>query len=1309
MKKSTKNIYYDIGLDIGTNSVGYAVTDIEGNLVKIKGKNFWGVRLFDEGKTAATRRLYRSTRRRKARRKQRIKLLQQIFHSEIAAVDPDFYKRLKASFLHKDDRGHHYNLLIEESLNDRAYYGKYPTIYHLRYDLITSKDKFDIRLIYLALHHIVKYRGNFLYEGQKMVIEDVGIRDDVYNYLNYLKEKQEVGFDFTDEDISGFITFITDNTKTKRDKLNKLPANTRIPEINKALKEFNKAILGNKFKLSVLFMEEQNDFNMEISFSDDFDEDLVISILNDKEDLYQSVKKIYSNLVLLGIRGKYQYISQSMIERYEKHKQDLRILKDLFKKYYPEEYNNFFRLPKDDKKEMTNYATYIKHPGKHTLDKLHKGLKKILETRKEELKDNLDYKYCLEEIENESFLKILNTKDNAAIPYQLHLLELEKIIENQSRYYPVLEKEKDKLISLVSFRIPYYVGPLNQHSPFSWLVRKDEKIYPWNFNEVVNVEKSAEKFIERMRNNCTYLPDEPVLPKKSLLISEFNLLDELNKVRVDGNLIPEDTKKEIIKKLFKTRKTVSEKALINFYKQKGIIVERIEGLRKEKEFSASLSSYIDFVNIFGKVDESNYEMIENIINWITLFTDKKILKSKILREYPQINPEQLKKIEKLNYSGWARLSKKLIDGIMVKDEKGNRVTILDVMRNTNFNFMQIINDEKLGFKEIIEKHNREQFSQKITLEDVNNLQGSPAIKKAIWQTIKIVDEIITIMQTEPANIYFEVTRSVKESKRTKSRVDKLLDLYEKISEETDFFNKDVFLELKNEKKKNAKLDNEKLFLYYIQNGKCMYSGKPLDIDRLSLYEIDHILPRSLVKDDSIDNKALVIPACNQRKGADLLLDYDLVIQRMRPFWDFLYRNKLISWKKYNNLTRTTITEAEAKQFINRQLVETSQININVINLLHNCYKNVDIKLVKSQLVSQCRQELQLYKLREINDYHHAHDAFLTNIVGGFLSKRFNINKYGDYRKFAKTKDVERKYSSGYFINSFKSVHVDEDTGEVIWDGPSVIDVLRKAFNYKDCFISKKPEEQTGEFYDQTIYEKTKGKIELKKGLDPEKYGGYSGLKEAYSVIVEYPKNDKLVRELVPIHVQESYFIKDDEKKLREVLLNKLETDRVKILRKKVLKNQLALYKNHPVFITSSKEMDNAKQLLVDQKYVEFIYRLLNNLLEKNEENVARMNELYKYLKDKIYAEYPLYNKIAEKFEEVFPIFENLEFEKKRLFISEMLGVTSTNSAISNFKKFNVPIRERVDRLRFNRIDVDNLEIIDTSVTGVFTKSTAYEL
>ena len=45
---------YSIGLDIGTNSVGWAVTDSENNILKHGGKNMWGARLFDEGDTAAS-------------------------------------------------------------------------------------------------------------------------------------------------------------------------------------------------------------------------------------------------------------------------------------------------------------------------------------------------------------------------------------------------------------------------------------------------------------------------------------------------------------------------------------------------------------------------------------------------------------------------------------------------------------------------------------------------------------------------------------------------------------------------------------------------------------------------------------------------------------------------------------------------------------------------------------------------------------------------------------------------------------------------------------------------------------------------------------------------------------------------------------------------------------------------------------------------------------------------------------------------------------------------------------------------------
>ena len=31
---------------------------------------------------------------------------------------------------------------------------------------------------------------------------------------------------------------------------------------------------------------------------------------------------------------------------------------------------------------------------------------------------------------------------------------------------------KDKISKILTFRIPYYVGPLNQHSPRSWMERK---------------------------------------------------------------------------------------------------------------------------------------------------------------------------------------------------------------------------------------------------------------------------------------------------------------------------------------------------------------------------------------------------------------------------------------------------------------------------------------------------------------------------------------------------------------------------------------------------------------------------------------------------------------------------------------------------------------------------------------------------------------------------------------------------------------------------------------------------------------------
>ncbi|MDR3125514.1 MAG: hypothetical protein LBU20_00340, partial [Candidatus Nomurabacteria bacterium] len=95
---------YYIGVDGGTTSVGWAVTDTKYNIIKKKGENLWGSRLFDEAETAANRRLARSARRRVARTKRRIKLLEMLFTPEIVHVDPDFFIRLRESFYLEEDK-----------------------------------------------------------------------------------------------------------------------------------------------------------------------------------------------------------------------------------------------------------------------------------------------------------------------------------------------------------------------------------------------------------------------------------------------------------------------------------------------------------------------------------------------------------------------------------------------------------------------------------------------------------------------------------------------------------------------------------------------------------------------------------------------------------------------------------------------------------------------------------------------------------------------------------------------------------------------------------------------------------------------------------------------------------------------------------------------------------------------------------------------------------------------------------------------------------------------------------------------------
>ena len=1180
------NKSYSIGLDIGTNSVGWAViTDdykVPSKKMKVLGntdkyfikKNLIGALLFDEGTTAEDRRLKRTARRRYTRRKNRLRYLQEIFSEEMSKVDSSFFHRLDDSFLVPEDkRGSKYPIFATLA-EEKEYHKKFPTIYHLRKHLADSKEKTDLRLIYLALAHMIKYRGHFLYEEsfdiknndiQKIFSEFISIYDNTFEGSSLSGQNAQVEAIFTDK-IS---------KSAKRERILKLFAYEKPTGL---FSEFLKLIVGNQAEFKKHFdLEEKAPLQFSKDTYDEDLENLLGQIGDDFADLFLVAKKLYDAILLSGILtvtdpSTKAPLSASMIERYENHQKDLAALKQFIQNNLQEKYDEVFS---DQSKD--GYAGYIN--GKTTQEAFYKYIKNLLS--KFEGAD-----YFLDKIEREDFLRKQRTFDNGSIPHQIHLQEMNAIIRRQGEHYPFLQENKEKIEKILTFRIPYYVGPLARgNGDFAWLTRNsDQTIRPWNFEEIVDQASSAEDFINKMTNYDLYLPEEKVLPKHSLLYETFAVYNELTKVKFiaeglrDYQFLDSGQKKQIVNQLFKEKRKVTEKDIIQYlHNVDGYDGIELKGI--EKQFNASLSTYHDLLKIIKDKafmdDAENEATLENIIHTLTIFEDREMIKQRLAQYDSLFDEKVIKALTRRHYTGWGKLSAKLINGISDK-QTGN--TILDYLIDdgySNRNFMQLINDDGLSFKDIIQKAQVVGRTNDVK-QVVHELPGSPAIKKGILQSIKLVDELVKVMGHTPESIVIEMARenqtTARGKKNSQQRYKRIEDALKNLAPGLD---SNI---LKEHPTDNIQLQNDRLFLYYLQNGRDMYTGKPLDINQLSSYDIDHIVPQAFIKDDSLDNRVLTNSKDNRGKS-DNVPSLE-VVQKRKAFWQQLLDSKLISERKFNNLTKAErggLDREDKVGFIRRQLVETRQITKHVAQILDARFntevnekdkKNRKVKIItlKSNLVSNFRKEFKLYKVREINDYHHAHDAYLNAVVAKAILKKYPKLEpefvYGDYQKYdikryiSRSKDpkeVEKATEKYFFysnlLNFFKeevhyadgtivkreNIEYSKDTGEIAWNKEKDFATIKKVLSLPQVNIVKKTEEQTvgqnGGLFDNNIVSKKKvvdasKLIPIKSDLSPEKYGGYARPTIAYSVLViadiEKGKAKKLkrIKEIVGITIQD---------------------------------------------------------------------------------------------------------------------------------------------------------------------------------------------
>lgn len=1347
---------YSIGLDIGTNSVGWAViTDdykVPSKKMKVLGntskkyikKNLLGALLFDSGITAEGRRLKRTARRRYTRRRNRILYLQEIFSTEMATLDDAFFQRLDDSFLVPDDKRDSKYPIFGNLVEEKAYHDEFPTIYHLRKYLADSTKKADLRLVYLALAHMIKYRGHFLIEGE-FNSKNNDIQKNFQDFLDTYNAIFES--DLSLENSKKLEEIVKDkiSKSAKKDRILKLFPGEKNSGI---FSEFLKLIVGNQADFKKYFILDEK---APLHFSkESYDEDLETLlgyIGDDYSDVFLKAKKLYDAILLSGIltvtdNGTEAPLSSAMIMRYKEHEEDLALLKAYIRNISLETYNEVF---KDDTKN--GYAGYI--DGKTSQEDFYVYLKKLLAGL-----EGADY--FLEKIDREDFLRKQRTFDNGSIPYQIHLQEMRAILDKQAKFYPFLAKNKERIEKILTFRIPYYVGPLARgNSDFAWSIRKrNEKITPWNFEDIIDKESSAEAFINRMTSFDLYLPEEKVLPKHSLLYETFTVYNELTKVRFiaesmrDYQFLDSKQKKDIVRLYFKNKRKVTDKDIIEYlHAIDGYDGIELKGI--EKQFNSSLSTYHDLLNIINDKefldDSSNEAIIEEIIHTLTIFEDREMIKQRLSKFENIFDKSVLKKLSRRHYTGWGKLSAKLINGI--RDEKSGN-TILDYLIDdgiSNRNFMQLIHDDALSFKKKIKK--AQIIGDKDNIKQVvQALPGSPAIKKGILQSIKIVDELVKVMGGRPESIVVEMARENQYTNQGKSNSqqrlkrleESLKDLGSKILKEN--------IPAKLSKIDNNALQNDRLYLYYLQNGKDMYTGEELDIDRLSNYDIDHIIPQAFLKDNSIDNKVLVSSASNRGKSDDVpSLE---VVKKRKTLWYQLLKSKLIFQRKFDNLTKAErggLSPEDKAGFIQRQLVETRQITKHVARLLDERFNNkkdednktlrtVKIITLKSTLVSQFRKDFELYKVREINDFHHAHDAYLNAVVASALLKKYPKLEpefvYADYPKYNSFRErksaTEKVYFYSNIMNIFKKsipladgtvidrplIEVNEETGESVWNKESDLATVRRVLSYPQVNVVKKVEVQSGGFSkelvqphgnsDKLIPRKTKKMI-----WDTKKYGGFDSPIVAYSVLVmaerEKGKSKKLkpVKELVGITIMEKEsFEKNTIDFLERRGLRNIQDENIIQLPKFSL---FELENGRRRLLASAKELQKGNEFILPNKLVKLLYHAKNihNTLEPEHlEYVETHRADFGKILDvvSVFSEkYILAETNLKKIREIYHT--NMDAEIDELVISFINLLTFTSiGAPATFKFFG----HNIERKRYSSVaEILNATLIHQSVTGLY--------
>lgn len=315
------------------------------------------------------------------------------------------------------------------------------------------------------------------------------------------------------------------------------------------------------------------------------------------------------------------------------------------------------------------------------------------------------------------------------------------------------------------------------------------------------------------------------------------------------------------------------------------------------------------------------------------------------------------------------------------------------------------------------------------LEDVTN----PVVKRAVSQTIKVVNAIIREQGNSPTYLNIELARELSKTKKER-------DAIEKQQQNNRAANDKVIDEMND----NFKIiyptgqDIVKLKLWHEQDGIDPYTLKQIQYEKLfddGYVDIDHIIPYSVSFDDSYNNKVLTFSKENRQKGNRIPMQY--IPDSNKSDYMVWVNSSVKNYQKRKKLLKTKLTSEDLDGFKTRNLNDTkylSKVLYNYINdnLVFEEFANGDKKhvtAVNGAATAYMRKRWGINKIREDGDLHHAVDATVIACVTNSM-----IGKISRYSKY---KELE------YSPTDNGSIAVDITTGEYIDKFPFPYPSFRK--------------------------------------------------------------------------------------------------------------------------------------------------------------------------------------------------------------------------------------------------------------------------